>query len=136
MVKRFALSAIAIVLLLTLAGCTGRTLVISWDPNPVIVKKGATSITGTVTFQATGTFGSLRVDKVSVAAYDGGETLVDSWEYNANVTIPMFVSGKHAEKVTLNVGYDDVKNNGVEEVVISVTGSDPGTLKIKVIAEE
>ena len=39
-----------IALVMLIAGCTGRSIVITWEPNPVVMYEGDEVIKGTVTF--------------------------------------------------------------------------------------
>jgi len=136
-IKRVAMALTAILLLLTLAGCTGRTVVISWSPNPIVVNEGDTQIKGKVTIRTTGTLSSLRIDtvKAEVVDEDGNVDPDKTWTFKVNRTLPIFVNIDITEEVTLNVSYDDVIDNDVSKVRITVTGSDPGVLEVKVNAQ-
>lgn len=125
------LSLIALVVLI--AGCTGRSIVIKWDPNPVVMYEGDESIKGKVTIKAAGLLGSIYIDTISAVAYDtDGEEIVKVTE-KVDITIPPFTSPQRSFDVTLKASYDDViKGKGVAKVAISVSGDDPGVLTIEI----
>ncbi len=131
-IKRVAMALTAILLLLTLAGCTGRTVVISWSPVPVVVKVGDETIEGTVTVRSSGSLSSLRIDSVLVETLDEDDEVTFTEKININRTIPIFVPIDVSERVTLKVTYDDVVNNNVRKVRITVSGSDPSVYEVEV----
>lgn len=133
MIRKAALGLVAVVLMVALTGCTGAVLVISWSPNPIVVGPTDQEIKGTVTLTKTGgVLGSLRVDKVTVTAFDADDDVHYHKTFTLNVTIPPFVGGSRSQDVTIPVTYDDIVNEGITRVVIDVTGSDPGTMEIEI----
>ena len=136
--RKLAVGIVAVLLVLVAAGCTGRSIVISWSPIPIVVKPGDMNIKGTVTIRATGTFGSLYIDTVSAVVFDEDGNPIEEYtqELKVNVTIPPFVGGTRSEDVTLNVTYDDIETRRIAKVVVQVTGSDPGKLEVDVIRQQ
>ena len=132
MARRLAMALTAAVLVLALSGCTARLVLVSWSPNPVVLKPGEW-IKGTVTVQTTGVFGSIFIERVVVEALDEGDNVVDSEIFDINQSIPIFININESRDVEFDeLTYDYVADEGVSKIRVTVTGSDPGVVEVEI----
>ena len=134
--KRIALVLLIAAIAAGASACTGRTIWIDWDPNPIVVKPGQEQVEGKLTIKVQGFLSSLHIDTISVVVYDkdGKAEELDSIEVDQ--TIPFFVpSFTHVETVTLPVSYEYVRELEVNKVQIVVTGDQQATAEVEIKLE-
>lgn len=143
MKPRLVFAALVAAMAVAAAGCIGLELAVTFSPNPIVIRPGDTTIEGTLTIKLTG-LGTIRIDHIVVEALDAGGNVVvlnGTQEpirqvLELGVTVPAF-GVERSETVSVDLGYDQIRDLGVRSVRISVLGSKSATLVINVdVAEE
>lgn len=130
--KRLTIVALLLAVTLFVAGCTERTIVIKWEPNPIVVKPGDQNIKGKATITVSSGISAVTIKKVSAIGYDENGEPVDGMTYSKdlNLTVPIIIGGSASQEVVFPIDYETARDSKVRKVVVSVEGSISGTLEI------
>lgn len=134
--KQVALLLLVAAIAVAASGCTGRTISITWEPNPVVLKPGQEAIEGKITVKTGGVLGSLYIDTIAVTAYGKDGDVVEQRKFEVKRSVPFVINVSHTEDVSIPVTYDEAEDLEVRKIEIVVTGDDPATVEIEVILEE
>ncbi len=136
--QRIALVLLIAAIAAGASACTGRTIWLEWNPNPIVMKPDQEKIEGRLTIKVQGFLSSFHIDTIFVEAFDeDGEAARELASIPVNRPIPFFVpSFTLTETVTLDVGYDAVKESRLGKIQIVVTGDQQAVAEVEIKLEE